>query len=145
MPFASCSRLLLLAALLLGAVSMETRSADLTVSVSGVRDDRESIRIALYADAATFRHEANAKQVLTLPAAKGTVSGVFRYLPPGRYAVLAYHDANSNGKLDMTLGMFPDEGWGFSNDPTVLGPPRFDASAFEVSEPETAVTVPLHY
>ena len=145
MPFASCSRLLILAALLLGTATTGALAADLTVSVSGVRDASESIRIALYADAATFRHESDARQVLTLPAAKGTVSGVFHDLPPGRYAVLAYHDENGNGKLDMTLGMFPDEGWGLSNDPTVIGPPRFEASAFEVSEPESAITVPLHY
>ena len=122
-----------------------TYAADLTVTVSGVRDDRESVRIALYADAATFRHERDARQVLSVPAQPGEVSGVFHDLPAGRYAVLAYHDENGNGKLDMTMGMFPDEGWGLSNDPTVIGPPRFDASAFEVVEPGTSVAVPLHY
>ena len=145
MPFASCSRPLLLAALLLGLAAHATRAADLTVSVSGVRDDQEHIRIALYADSDSFRHEQSARQVLSLPAASGVVSGVFHDLPPGRYAVLAYHDENGNGKLDMIMGMFPDEGWGLSNDPTVIGPPRFEASAFDVAEPETGVIVPLHY
>ena len=117
----------------------------MTVTVSGVRDDKAAVRIVLYADADTFRQEQEARQVLSLPAAPGTVRGVFHDLPPGSYAVLAYHDENGNGKLDMIMGMFPDEGWGLSNDPTVIGPPRFEASAFEVAEAGTAITVPLHY
>ena len=80
-----------------------------------------------------------------MPATPGEVRGVFHNMPAGRYAVLAYHDENGNGKLDMIMGMFPDEGWGLSNDPTVIGPPRFEASAFDVAEPETGVIVPLHY
>lgn len=123
----------------------QAHAADLTVTVSGVHDGKEAVRIALYADADSFRHEAKARQVLSVPAAAGAVNAVFHDLPDGRYAVLAYHDENGNGKLDMTLGMFPDEGWGLSNDPTVIGPPRFEASAFPVTGAETTVTVPLHY
>ncbi len=121
-------------------------AADLTVAVNGVKDGApSSVRIALYADADSFRHEARAKQVLSLPAAAGTVTGVFHDLPPGRYAVLAYHDENDNQKLDLFLGMFPSEGWGLSNDPTVLGPPRFEASAFDVADPATSIAIVLHY
>ena len=135
----------LLAAFGLVLAATAGRAAELTVAVTGVRDGENTVRIVLYADADTFRHERNAKQILSLPAAAGTVSGVFHDLPAGRYAVVAYHDANGNGKLDMILGMFPDEGWGLSNDPTVIGPPRFDDSAVELAEPGAAITVPLHY
>jgi len=145
LPFASCFRPFILAGLLCGLAATGVQAADLTVTVSGVRDDKAAVRIVLYADADTFRHEQEARQVLSVPAAPGTVRGVFHDLPPGRYAVLAYHDENGNGKLDMIMGMFPDEGWGLSNDPTVIGPPRFEASAFEVAEAGTAITVPLHY
>jgi len=131
--------------MILGVAATTAAAADLTVTVSGVRDASQSIRIALYANADTFRHEQNAKQVLSIPAAPGTVTGVFREILPGRYAVLAYHDDNGNQKLDMILGMFPAEGWGLSNDPTVIGPPAFEESAFDVPEPGAAITVSLHY
>ena len=145
MPFASCSRSACLIGLFLGLIVTGAQAADLTVTVSGVRDTKESVRIALYADPDTFRHEQNAKQVLTLPAVAGEVTGLFHDLPAGRYAVVAYHDENGNQKLDLFLGMFPTEGWGLSNDPTVIGPPRFADSAFDVTEPNTAITVPIHY
>ena len=34
---------------------------------------------------------------------------VFENVPPGRYAVLAYHDENDNGEMDRRFGMIPTE------------------------------------
>lgn len=129
------------------ALAGTAMAADLTVTVTGVKkiDTSSSVRIALYGDAKSFRHEASALQVLSVPATLGEVSAVFHDIPPGRYAVLAYHDENDNKKLDLFLGMFPSEGWGLSNDPSVFGPPQFEASAFDVVEPGGQLTLPLHY
>jgi uncharacterized protein (DUF2141 family) len=66
-------------------------------------------------------------------------------LPPGRYAIMAYHDANQDGKLNLRLGMFPVEGYGLSNNPKVFGPPKFADSAFEVAGGETAVNINISY
>ncbi len=133
------------AGLALALAASGAQAADLTVAVNGVRTAKDNVRIALYADAASFRHEAQALKLLSVPAAEGTVTAIFHDIPPGRYAVLAYHDENDNQKLDLFLGMFPSEGWGLSNDPSVIGPPRFEASAFDVTEPATEISVPLHY
>src|SRR3546814_5617415 len=71
---------------------------------------------------------------------------VFKDLPPGRYAVLAYHDENGNGELDRRFGMIPTEGYGLSNNPKVMGPPSFEDSAFEVPAGEpTRVTLEMRY
>ncbi len=145
MPVLSLWRSASLAGLFLLLAATRPQAADLTVAVTGVRDATESVRVVLYADADSFRHEQKAKQILSLPAAAGVVTAVFHDIPAGRYAVLAYHDEDGNQRLNLFLGMFPAEGWGLSNDPSVIGPPRFEASAFEVAEPGTAITVPLHY
>ena len=52
---------------------------------------------------------------------------------PGSYAVVAIHDANANGDIDLNMFGIPTEGYGFSNGarPT-LGPPSFDAAAVAV-------------
>ena len=47
--------------------------------------------------------------------------------------------------VDRRFGMFPTEGYGLSNNPQVSGPPAFDDSAFEVTAPETAITIELRY
>ena len=113
--------------------------------VSDIQPGPGNIRVVLYAGADSFRHEDRAFQVLSVPATAASVAVVFTDLPVGQYAVLAYHDANDNKKLDLRFGMFPEEGWGLSNDPTVIGPPRFSASAFDVSEPGAKVPIRLSY
>lgn len=143
-PFLPRVPLALLA--LTGALlSAPVLAADLTVTVDQIEPGPGSIRVALYADADGFRHEDKAVAVLTAPATAATASVVFQGLTAGRYAAIAYHDANDNQKLDLTLGMFPNEGWGLSNDPTIIGPPRFSPSAFEVGETPASQTVHLHY
>lgn len=125
--------------------SAEAHATDLKVMVDGVRVGPGSIRVALYADADSFRHEEHAIQVLSAAAKSGAVAVVFKDIPPGQYASVAYHDANDNQKLDLNLGMFPAEGWGLSNDPSVIGPPRFGPSAFDVTGANTSIVVHLHY
>ena len=132
-------------ALALALAATAARAADLTVAVTGVKDDSNTIRIVLYDHPDGFRHEDKAAQLLSLPAKPGTVSGTFHDLATGRYAVIAYHDENGNQRLDMVMGMFPAEGWGLSNDPTVIGPPSFEESAFDLGVDGGTVTVPLHY
>lgn len=120
-------------------------AADLKVVVHGVRPGDGNVRVALYEKAEGFRHEQNARSVLSVPATSGDVSVTFPHLPAGRYAVIAYHDENGNKKLDLLMSMFPQEGWGLSNDPTVIGPPGFDASAFDLADKGANVDVKLHY
>lgn len=56
---------------------------------------------------------------------------VFADLPPGRYAVAAFHDADENGRLTLWPVGLPREAYGFSNNARGrFGPPSFDSAAF---------------
>src|SRR5580704_15415446 len=67
-------------------------------------------------------------------------------LPPGRYAIAALHDENSNHKLDKNMMGWPKEGFGFSNNPKVnLSAPSFDKAAMQVTCPITEITIHLIY
>ena len=62
----------------------------------------------------------------------GTVIVQVHGVPPGRYAIQAFHDANNNGECDQGLFGIPREGVGFSNDAfTGLSRPKFDKAAFD--------------
>ena len=126
-------RLVLLAALV-ALATPPALAADLSVAAQQVRSGEGQVKLMLFEREEGFRKEDKARQVLALPAAAGSVSGVFRDLPPGRYAVIAYHDENGNGKLDLRFGMFPKEGYGLSNNPKLSGPPKFKDAAFEVTQ-----------
>lgn len=126
-------RLVLLAALV-ALATPPALAADLSVAAQQVRSGEGQVKLMLFEREEGFRKEDKARQVLALPAAAGSVSGVFRDLPPGRYAVIAYHDENGNDKLDLRFGMFPKEGYGLSNNPKLSGPPKFKDAAFEVTQ-----------
>ena len=67
-------------------------------------------------------------------------------VPPGTYAVQAFHDANANLDLDRTFIGFPKEGVGFSNDaPMRFGPPTFDDAAINVAATDALAKFTLSY
>ena len=135
------------ASLALIALSLPSlaQTATLTVNLHEVRNATGNLRASLYREPETFRKEDKAVQVVTLPAVAGDARIVFADLAPGKYAVMAYHDENADGRLNLRFGMFPTEGYGLSNNPQVMGPPKFADSAFEVSSPETAIDIKLAY
>jgi len=118
---------------------------DLTVTLNGVAHDQGGMRVGLYDRAETFRKEDRAVAVQTAPAKAGTVVVTFPALPPGRYAVMAYHDEDGDGGLDRFMGMIPTEGYALSNDPEVTGPPAFEECAFDLPAAGRPLSITLKY
>lgn len=120
-------------------------AGDLEVKAEHISPGSGSIHVVLYRGATGFRHENRAFRVLKAPANSAIASVRFQSLPPGDYAVMVYHDANGNDKLDLRFGMFPIEGWGLSNNPKVMGPPSFKASKLSVDDQNKSIMIDLHY
>lgn len=141
------SRFAILLGSLLVATSAGASGAGQTLELSlvGIQHARGAIRVGLYSDPASFRKEASAHMVKQVAAEPGTVVVRFEALPPGRYAIMAYHDEDGNGEMNRRLGMFPTEGYGLSNNPAVIGPPAFDDSAFEVRDTPVALHIDVRY
>ena len=71
---------------------------------------------------------------------------VFSNLEPGRYAAIAFHDEDGDGKLGESFLGVPTEPYGFSNDVQgFLGPPTFDAAAMALGDGDEAVRIALVY
>ena len=118
----------------------------LRVQIHGVRSATGQLRVSLYRESDRFRKEESAYKLLSQPANPGDASLVFDDVPPGRYALMAYHDENGDNKLNLRLGMFPIEGYALSNNPKVIGPPGFADSAFDFSgSPSPAIELNLSY
>jgi len=70
----------------------------------------------------------------------------FGGLAPGRYALVTFHDENSNGKFDRNWFGLPKEGYAFSNNVRpVLSPPSFRAAAFDYGGADQWQTVAMRY
>jgi uncharacterized protein (DUF2141 family) len=134
-----------MAATVLAAIPASAADTTLIVNLAQVKPGPGPLRVGLYRDPATFRKEDKALAVVSGAATGDHVELRFPGLAPGRYAIMAYHDENSDGTLNRRFGMFPTEGYGLSNNPKVSGPPAFADSAFEVSGTETRISIDLHY
>ena len=132
---------------LAGMVCLPAWAADetLVVTLAGVQHAKGQVRVSLYADPKTFRKEDKATAIQTVAPVVGETVVRFEKLPPGRYAIMAYHDEDGNGELNRRFGMFPTEGYGLSNNPTVVGPPKFEDSAFSVPAPDGRVRIEIVY
>jgi uncharacterized protein (DUF2141 family) len=89
------------AVFLLSATSV--LAADLTVAVSGLRNQTGQVLVALHDAKASFPNNwSRAVSVKRVVAQDGT--GVrFENLPAGRYAVIAVHDEDGNGEMTKTF------------------------------------------
>jgi uncharacterized protein (DUF2141 family) len=122
--------------MLIGSFTLasEALAIDLAIDLHGLKPRGGTVVVALYDQAAAFPKPESRLTFQTLVPTADTGQVVFRELPPGRYAVVAYQDANGNGKFDKNVLGIPTEAYGFSNDARGrMGPPTFEAAALDVS------------
>jgi uncharacterized protein (DUF2141 family) len=134
-------------------------AGELRITVKGIRSPNGVILIGLYDSAESFERAiglSDKEGFLNDPdrvvgaalranvALKGGV--VFSNLERAQYAVIVFHDENSNGRLDKNFWGVPTEPYGFSNGARgILGPPRFDDSAISLDGSDKAVDITLIY
>lgn len=138
------------AALAITAFSALTLSAalaaDLTVIVNNVQQDAGQVMLGLFNKSEDFPKTIS--QGTMAPAkernATGQVRLVFKGLAPGQYAATAFHDLDSNGKLNANLMGLPTEPYGFSNNARgSFGPPAFKDAAITLADQDLTIEVTL--
>jgi uncharacterized protein (DUF2141 family) len=123
-----------------------TSDGHLTVRIDGLRSDRGQVMVAIFSRDLQFPDGDYADEWVKKPARTGSVTVEFGGLPPGRYAVGAFHDENGNGNLDTSFIGWPSEGYALSNDKRLsFYRPRFDESAIAIGPGEQRITLHMGY
>jgi uncharacterized protein (DUF2141 family) len=119
----------------------------LTIVAEQVRSDKGLVTSTLYNDPSKYLHKNGSVKVWRTPAQSPETTMCIWLPGPGTYAVVVYHDENSNKKWDHTLFFHPLEGGGFSNNPHLhlLPPPSYDTVKFQAGEGETTIHIKLQY
>ena len=149
MPEMKMLHLLAALAIALASSTQEQPSEEnlILVNIGGLRSDAGQVRCAIFSSATDFPKKAD-KDVdqVDSPISHGRAVCDFRRIPPGTYAVSAFHDQNSNGKMDTNFMGIPREGVGASNDARGhFGPPKFSAAAFHFSGGRLDLKVTITY
>ncbi|SNR32554.1 DUF2141 domain-containing protein [Lutibacter flavus] len=108
------------------------------VSVVNATNDKGEIEFALFNEE-NFRKESLESISSTIKNGVSTVT--FKGLLEGSYAIICYHDANENGKMDFAENGMPIENYGASNNVMNFGPPQFEDSKFVVSKNDLSLEI----
>ena len=150
-------RLAMAAALVM--LPLPAAAGELRVTVEGIRSPHGTVLIGVYDSSGSFGKAVRASDkegFLIDPDRFGAVAlranaamksaVVFSNLVPGRYAAIAFHDENGNGKLDKSFLGVPTEPYGFSNNAQgFLSPPTFDDAAMVLGDSDKAIRIVLIY
>lgn len=124
-------------------------ATDLTVNIENVKDDHGSLIVSLFSveRSESFpAHDDQAFRKTAVRALEGRTVLVFQNLNDGEYAISVVHDENDNGRMDHNALKMPKEGFGFSNQPSLIfGLPSFKRAAFTVSPSARDIKIPLTY
>ncbi|MEP3422065.1 MAG: DUF2141 domain-containing protein [Erythrobacter sp.] len=94
---------------------VESPDRTIQISLSGIRNDKGAVYVALFDDEARYNSLdfSGAVRVQSEPAKPGSQQFTFEELPDGEYAVVVHHDENGNEEFDLS-GDYPLEGYGTS-------------------------------
>lgn len=126
------------------AARAQEASGELTLSFPGLKAKTGQVMIAVY-DSAQGWASGKAVRVAVASAADPEPKARILALPPGTYAVRVFQDVDSDGKMGKNPFGLPIEPYGFSRDAQgSMGPPDFDAAAFEVKAGANAQAIHLN-
>lgn len=110
-----------------------------SVDISNFRSSRGVCHVCLYDNVAGYEGDAGKPfscKKIKVNNKKAHV--VFEQVPSGTYAIMTFHDANSNNKMDTNFLGIPVEGYGASkNNLPFAAAPTFNANRFEVENNKT--------
>lgn len=112
----------------------------IVAQISNVRNDHGVCQVCLFNNAVAFSGEGGTPvQCLQSLVKNGISEARFENIPAGVYAVMVFHDANNNKKIDKNFLGIPKEGYGASqNKLPFASAPTFDANKFTV--PDKTIT-----
>ena len=115
------------------------------VTVNGVKAGGGTIRVQSYRGIRSeWLEKGKWLNRIEAPARAGTMTFCVPVPRAGTYGIAVRHDANGNGKTDITK-----DGGGMSNNPSInilnLGKPSYSKTAFEAGSGITAITITMKY
>jgi uncharacterized protein (DUF2141 family) len=134
------------AALALICLAGPASAARIIVTIDGLHNAQGNVFIGLYASPTKFLDGNQTDAMKRVKASPGPITVTFDNLPPGTYAVGAYHDENANDHLDTNLIGLPVEGYALSNGVrAVFSKPNFYEAAFTVGAGDKPVALHIRY
>jgi uncharacterized protein (DUF2141 family) len=129
------NKLIIVAGLTLFGQIVLAQNYDLTIQITGFESMGGNCIVTLFDDSKPFNvQNKGISQVKQAISSDSTCTVIFKHLPRGNYAIIAFHDENNDGVLNTNLLGLPKEGVGNSNNHK--GRPAFNKSKFLLQKNE---------
>jgi uncharacterized protein (DUF2141 family) len=125
--------LLLVVAIATRALAADQPPGTLIIDISGLQQATGNVYVAVYASASTWLGDevVTTKKVVIADARDGDLVRTEVQLPPGEYALSAFHDKDDDGQLTTNLIGMPKEPIALSNNAEgKFGPPTYEDAVF---------------
>ncbi|HEY8571896.1 DUF2141 domain-containing protein [Phenylobacterium sp.] len=116
-------------------------AAEIVLAFDGLKDQGQ-VLVALYDSEASYKARNRALKDVTVPVRGGRAEVVLRGLKPGTYAAMAFHDLNSDRRMNFRLGL-PSEPYAVSNNAKGFPIAGWSAAKFQVGDGETRHAIRL--
>lgn len=113
--------------------SDKEKNYQVNVIINNIISNNGKVYFALYDSKENFYQKKPVKSIVA-EINNGISKASFDFLNPNTYAIVCFHDANNNGKLDFETNGMPIEDYGVSNNVLNFGPPQFKDVKFEISD-----------
>ena len=141
-----CPILISALALVVILIAGPASAARIVVTIDGLHSAKGDVFVGLYASPSKFLKGNQCDAQRKVRASTRPITVVFDNLPPGAYAVGAFHDENANDHLDTSFIGLPVEGYALSNGVrAVMSKPTFQQAAFTVGEQGAQVALHIRY
>jgi uncharacterized protein (DUF2141 family) len=141
-------RLGFLTAMAMTAAATASAQQGNTISapIQGLRNNVGEVRCGLFNSDATFRKPGQQMMGVAVPIVNQQATCVFNNVPPGTYAIAAFHAEKNETQLQTNFLGIPKEGYGFSRNPsTTFGPPGFSDAAYAYAGGATSWPISISY
>ena len=122
-------------------------AGEVQIVVNGVQPGSGEIVIGLFRDKGNFPWSPTLASFTASAAAQAqSIRVVIKNVPPGQYALAAFHDKDGSRKVPRNIVGYPKTGVGFGNDASIrLGPPSFESATVSIGAEETTKAIRLVY
>ena len=128
-------------------ITLITSSAfatDVKLTINNIEVDKGNIMIGVCTTEDEFLENKVAKYGFFFPAKKGSITETIS-IPDGKYAIIVYHDANSDKILNKGFMGKPTEKYGFSNNffGSFGKKPPFEKAIVDINSSSNQITINL--
>lgn len=138
--------LLFFACIVFAMTSQAAETGKITVHVTGLNNDKGSVRIALFNTQEGYSaknysvDKAVAKAIAPIKSQEADY--VFENIPYGEYGIRLFHDEDNSGVFYTKMFGIPKVQYGFSNNAKgMMGPPSWDKVKFMLNNENLKMTI----